>query len=44
MELYSAGPGNGMRGDCIFEVLDYDERPLWVISGPSGLYYPNGRY
>ncbi len=28
MELYSAGTGNGMRADCIFGVLDYDERPL----------------
>ncbi len=34
MELYSAGTGNGMRADCIFGVLDYDERPLLAESGP----------
>ncbi len=33
MELYSAGTGNGMRADCIFGVLDYDERPLLAESG-----------
>ena len=35
MELYSAGTGNGMRADCIFGVLDYDERPLLAESGLS---------
>jgi len=33
MELYSAGTGNGMRADCIFGVLDYDERPHLAESG-----------
>ncbi len=35
MELYSAGTGNGMRADCIFGVLDYDERPLLAETGLS---------